>query len=70
VADQLANHLTVGDVAKLYGVAAWQVRRCVDRLDVEVPRAGGWRLIPRELLGDVAAALRDCGWLPSAKTSA
>lgn len=65
----MAEHLTVGDVARLYSVETWQVRRVVDRLDVDVPRLGRYRLIPRELLGEIAAALRDSNWLPSPSTT-
>jgi len=63
------DHLTVGDVARLYAVDLWQVRRVVDALEAEIPRVGRYRLIPRELLGEIAADLRDRGWLPSQTTN-
>ncbi|MCA9109320.1 MAG: hypothetical protein KDA52_05205 [Planctomycetaceae bacterium] len=59
-----SSQLTVGDVARIFGVETWQVRRVVDRLDVEIPRFGRYRLIPRVLLGTIAAGLRDSNWLP------
>ena len=55
--------LTVGEVAEIYGLPAWKIRRAVDALDVEIPRAGGYRLIPRDLLGVIAAELQRRGWL-------
>lgn len=55
--------LTVGDVAKLYGVQDWHVRRSVDRLGVELERMGRYRLIPRTLLPRIAAELQARGWL-------
>lgn len=60
----MEDHLTVGEVAKLYSVQTWHVRRVVDRLGADIPRAGGYRLIPRTLLGDIYIALRERGLLP------
>ena len=57
-------HLTVGQVAEIYDVPAWKIRRVVDALDVEIPRAGLYRLIPRNLLGIIATELQRQGWLP------
>ena len=57
------THLTVGEVAKFYGLPDWKIRRAVDSLNVEIPRAGRYRLIPREMLGVVAAELDRRGWL-------
>ena len=56
-----SSHLTVGDVARIYGVPAWQIRRIVDSLDVEIPRAGQYRLIPREQLPEIAIELKKRG---------
>ena len=66
----MANPLTVGDVARMLGVEDWQVRRVVDRLDVDVPRVGLYRLIPPELIQPIVAGLRERGWFPTTKTSA
>lgn len=54
---------TIGDVATLYGVAEWRVRRVVDDLGVEIPRAGRYRLVPSSCLGRIAVALAERGWL-------
>ena len=64
------NHLTVGEVARLYGVDDWRIRRIVDDLDAEIPRAGLYRLIPRALLAAIAIELRDRGWLPRTEEAA
>ena len=57
-------HLTVGQVAGIYGVPDWKIRRLVDSLDADIPRAGLYRLIPRSLLGTIAIELQRQGWLP------
>ncbi len=51
------SHFTIGEIAALNDAPAWKVRRVVDGLDAEIPRAGLYRLVPRELLGAVAAKL-------------
>lgn len=51
------SHLTVGEVAGIYDVPSWKIRRIVDSLDIEIPRAGLYRLIPRTLLGRIAVEL-------------
>ncbi|MGD9857315.1 MAG: hypothetical protein AB7U20_20425 [Planctomycetaceae bacterium] len=61
----MAENLTVGDVARLYGVEHWQVRRVVDRLGTEIPRVGRYRLIPKALLPAIATSLREHGWPPT-----
>ena len=57
--------LTVPQVADLYGVPPWRVRRTVDKLDADLPRAGLTRLIDRSLLAEVAVELQKQGLLPS-----
>ena len=57
--------LTVGEVATIYGVPAWKIRRLVDAMDAEIPRAGLYRLIPRSLLGRIAIELERRAWLTS-----
>lgn len=57
------THLTVGEVATFFRLSPWKVRRVVDSLDAEIPRAGRYRLVPRELLGTVAMELQRRGWL-------
>lgn len=58
-----AQQLSVGDVANLYGVETWKVRRTVDGLGIDVPRIGQYRLIPAALVPAIAADLRKRGWL-------
>jgi hypothetical protein len=64
------THLTVGQVAEIYGVPDWKIRRVVDSLDCEIPRAGLYRLIPRNLLGVVAVELQRQGWLSKEREAA
>jgi len=52
-----ANHFTVGDLAALFGLPEWRIRRAVDNLDAEIPRVGRYRLIPRDLLTKLGAEL-------------
>ena len=58
-----STHLTIGEIAAFFGVEDWQARRAVDSLGAEIPRAGLYRLVPRILLGQVAAELQRRGWL-------
>jgi hypothetical protein len=62
------SHLTIGQIADIYGVPGWKIRRVVDSLGVDIPRVGLYRLVPRELLGMIAAELQAQDWLPSAKS--
>ncbi len=58
-----ATYLTIGDVVRDYGIAAWQARRAVDALGVQLPRAGLYRLIPSDLLPRLEEELRRRGYL-------
>ena len=58
-----AQYLTVGRVAELFCVEAWVIRRIVDQLDAVIPRAGQYRLIPRELLRSIEVRLRERGYI-------
>ena len=60
-----SSHLTIGELAGLYDQPPWRIRRCVDSLGVDIPRAGQYRLVPRNLLGRVAVELNRRGWLPT-----
>ncbi len=51
------SYITVGEIAATFGVPAWKARRAVDALGAEIPRAGRYRLVPRELLGRVAVEI-------------
>jgi hypothetical protein len=46
-------HLTTTEAGALLGEPAWKVRRAIDALGLPVPRAGLYRLLPRELLESV-----------------
>ena len=56
-----AKLLSVGDISRLLGAEPHQVRRSVDRLGVDVPRVGRYRMVPRQLLPSIAADLRERG---------
>jgi len=58
------THLTVGEIARLFSVPIWKVRRTVDRLPDEIPRAGRYRLVPSTLLVKIAAQLDRDGYAP------
>ena len=57
--------LTVGDIAEIFAVEAWRVRRTVDSIDCGLRRVGLYRLIPRAHLATVGAELQRRGWLPA-----
>jgi hypothetical protein len=63
------SHLTTGDIALFYGAAHWQVRRVVDSLGEQIPRAGLYRLVPRTLLDRIGTELRKRGYLPTEETN-
>jgi hypothetical protein len=56
-----ASHLTVGQVAEIFGASEWKIRRIVDSFGVEIPRAGLYRLIPRSMLPNIGARLQPSG---------
>jgi hypothetical protein len=61
------TYLTTSEIAERFpGVAGWQVRRTLDGMGLEIPRAGLYRLVPKELLPQVEAELRRRGYLPEA----
>lgn len=49
--------LTVGQLSRTLGFPEWKIRRAVDRLGAEVQRAGGYRLIPRELIPSIVQTI-------------
>jgi hypothetical protein len=51
------THLTTGEIAAELGVPGWAVRRVVDALGEDIPRAGLYRLVPRSLLARIKAAI-------------
>lgn len=65
----MTTHLTVGQLADLFGLPTWKIRRAVDSLDGEIPRVGLYRLVPRVRLGELALALNERGWLAAPQTT-
>jgi hypothetical protein len=61
-----SGYLTLGDVARHYGVPVWRVRRLFER-DFLPPacRAGTYRLVAVRDLPKVGDALRAAGYLPA-----
>ncbi len=58
-------YLTIGDVAKRFGCAPWQVRRLIERnLLSEPPRIGAYRVFLVADFPKIEAALRQAGCLP------
>ena len=57
------SHYTTGELAVLFGVPGWAVRRAIDALGEDVPRAGLYRLVPQKLLPRLLAKLQDHGHL-------
>jgi hypothetical protein len=49
---------TIGELARRTGLPEWRVRRAVDRLRPDAPRAGQYRLISPPLAREVEALLR------------
>jgi DNA-binding transcriptional MerR regulator len=63
--------LTIGDVARRFGCAAWMVRRLFERgLLPPAPRVGVYRVISAGDLPLVERALREAGYLPGEVASA
>jgi hypothetical protein len=57
--------LTIGAVARHFGVSAWKIRRLFESgILAEPARVGAYRVIPPEQLPEIEAALRACGYLP------
>ncbi len=52
------SHLTIGQVAKIFGVGEWRIRRIVDSLCPEVQRIGLYRLVPRSMLPEIGTKLQ------------
>jgi hypothetical protein len=59
-----SKYVTVGEIARSYQVATWQVRRAIDALGRPIPRAGLYRLVPRRLVPLVEKELRRRGHCP------
>jgi DNA-binding transcriptional MerR regulator len=60
------NVLTIGTVARRFGVPAWQVRRLFERgLLPPAVRVGAYRVVAEADLPRVEQALRQAGYLPA-----
>jgi hypothetical protein len=58
--------LTLGAVAKRYGLSVWKVRRIFERgLLPEPARVGAYRVVAVDEVPRVEAALREAGYLPA-----
>jgi hypothetical protein len=56
--------LTLGSVARRYGLSVWQVRRIYERgLMPPAARAGMYRIVTEGQLPAIEAALRQAGYL-------
>jgi hypothetical protein len=53
-----SSNLTVGQVAEIYAVPEWKIRRIVDSMGTEIQRAGLYRLIPRSMLPAIGMKLQ------------
>jgi hypothetical protein len=61
----MADYLSTGEVADLFGVEPWRIRRVFECGAIDEPgRLAGKRVIPRALLGEIAIGLEKRGWLP------
>jgi len=50
---------TIGQLAERYHQPEWKVRRVVDSLSSEIPRAGKYRMVPNDLLPAIEAKLHN-----------
>lgn len=59
----MARIFTIGELAGLYSLPMWKLRRAADSVH-GVQRAGLYRLIPAGRLHALESELRRRGWLP------
>ncbi len=52
------DYWTIGQLAQHFGEPHWRVRRVVDAINAELPRAGLYRLVPANLVAEVGQRLR------------
>ena len=64
----MVRSFSTSGVAEIFDQPTWRIRRLYELgvLD-EPPRVGICRAIPASTLPEIAAALRDRGWLPEAE---
>lgn len=59
-----STHLTTGDLARLYDVPAWLIRRLADRRQIPTPlRVGLYRVFSESDLPAIEAALIEAGYI-------
>lgn len=67
----MQSAFTTRELAELLGTDTWRVRRLFESGSIpEPPRFGGKRAIPREMIPDVAIALRERGWVTAVAPAA
>jgi len=67
----MPDHCTTRQVADLYGVEEWKVRRLFEAgIVTEPPKFGGKRLIVRTMLPSILDGLRQRGWMPAQELAA
>lgn len=64
------SYHTIGEVAELFGLPTWKIRRAVDCLSCEIPRAGCYRLVPKSAFRELREELASRGWLASSPEAA
>lgn len=64
----MEDFISMGDAAKHFRTQVWRIRRLFETETLpEPPRFDGRRVIPRDLLPKLRAALKERGWLNTAK---
>ena len=58
-------YLTIGEIATTFDIPPWLARRVVDSVVIDVPRAGQYRLVPRQWLDETANEIVRRGLAPS-----
>ena len=53
----MGTFYTIGQVAREFNAPEWRIRRIVDSLAADIPRAGLYRLVPADLLAEIASRL-------------
>jgi len=54
----MSDFLTTGELSRLLQQPEWLVRRVVDEVIPDALRAGRYRMIPRDRVVDIAAAIK------------
>lgn len=64
----VTHQLTLGEVAKRFGVQLWQVRRLYERGILPEPaRIGHFRIVGEHELAAIESALRSAGYLEAGR---